>query len=347
MRAVILAGGRGTRLRPLTVYTPKPIVPVVNRPFLLYQVEILKRAGVQDITLSLNYQPDKIVHLLGDGSELGVNLTYVTESSPLGTAGAYRYAAGDSSETTIVLNGDILTDLVVKNLIDAHLESKNDATICLAPVEDPTSYGVVEIDKGGKVKNFREKPKIEDLKTNDDNLINAGIYVLESKILELIPKDEKRSFEYDVFPTILERSMNFGSFVFESEYWCDIGTPAKYLLGHLDFLEGKVRRFDRPKRSETAEIATSSEIDAKSVIGDNCEIKPGATIINSVIGGGVHIEEKAVVENSVIWAHSRISNSAEIKGAIIAKGCYVGKNVVVSEGSVLGDKTSLTDYTKV
>ncbi|MDH3492506.1 MAG: NDP-sugar synthase [Acidobacteriota bacterium] len=347
MKALILAGGKGTRLRPLTVYTPKPIVPVVNRPFLLYQVEILRRAGVKDIVLSLNYQPNKIQHELGDGSEYGVKLQYVTEPQPMGTAGAYRYASDDSDEATIVLNGDILTDLVVKTLIDDHMNSKADATICLKAVEDPAAFGSVDTDKDRRVTGFREKPKPEEISRDAENLINAGIYILDPKILDLIPKDTNCSFEYDVFPRILEKQYRFRGFDLKDSYWCDIGTPEKYLQAHGDFLAGRVRRFHIEQKSESADIATSAIVDSASVIGKDSIIKPSASVINSVIGKGVHVEERAVVKDSVIWAHSRISHSAEITGAVIAKGCYVGKNAIMSKGTVLGDKSSLTDYTKV
>jgi mannose-1-phosphate guanylyltransferase len=163
MQALILAGGKGTRLRPLTVYTPKPIVPVLNKPFLLYQIEILRRAGIKDITLSLSYQPDKIERLLGNGSEYGVNLRFITEPSPMGTGGAYKFAAEAIRETTVVFNGDILTDLDISKVVKFHTEKKAEATIVLTPVEDPSAYGLVETDNDLKVLRFREKPKPEEL----------------------------------------------------------------------------------------------------------------------------------------------------------------------------------------
>lgn len=345
MKALILAGGKGTRLRPLTVYTPKPIVPVVNRPFLLYQIEILRRAGIEDITLSLNYQPDKIERLLGTGGEFGVNINYVTEPQPMGTAGAYKYAANGIDEPMVVLNGDILTDLIIAKVIGQHQESNAEATICLTPVENPSAYGLVETDPDNNVLRFLEKPKAEELETLTTNTINAGIYVLEPSILDLIPEGENFSFEYNVFPDILAQNKTFCAYIM-NDYWCDIGTPEKYLQAHKDFLAGKIKRFELENGSEF-EQATSTFIDKKSIIGKDCIIKPNAKIINSVLGQGVHIEERATIENSVIWSHSRIANSAEVHDSILARSCYVGKNVIVSQGSVLGDKTSLTDYTKV
>lgn len=346
MQAVILAGGKGTRLRPLTVYTPKPIVPVVNRPFLLYQIEVLRRAGIKNITLSLSYQPDKIEDVLGDGSEYGVELRFITEPNPLGTGGAYRFAADELRETTVVLNGDILTDFDLSTILSFHREKGSAATLALKSVEDPRTYGLVESDTDGRILRFIEKPKPEDLDELAVNTINAGIYVLEPAILDLIPKGENRSFEYDVFPEIMGRKMPFFTYVLDSEYWRDIGTPASYLTAHHDFLDGTIKGFDL-ERSQHTDIATAAIVDSRSVLGDDCVIKPGARVSNSVLGPGVHVEEKAIVENSVIWAHTRISTAADIRDAVIGRRCHIGRNVVVSAGSVLGDKTALTDYTKV
>ncbi|CAN5535113.1 NDP-sugar synthase [soil metagenome] len=346
MQALILAGGKGTRLRPLTVYTPKPIVPVVNRPFLLYQIEILQRAGIYDITLSLSYQPDKIEQILGNGSDFGVNLRYITEPSPMGTGGAYKFASEALRETTIVFNGDILTNLNLSKVIDFHLAKGAVATLSLVPVDDPSRYGLAEIDSDSRIKRFIEKPKGDELDTLTVNTINAGIYVLEPSILDLIAKDTNRSFEYDVFPDILSRDLPFFGYEMKGEYWLDIGTPESYLRAHHDFLAGKISGFEI-ERTNDSDVATRAEIDKISVIGEGCSIKPGVHITNSVIGPGVHIEEKAVIENSVIWSHTRVSSAAEIRGAVIGRSCHVGRNAVVGPGTVLGDKTALTDYTKV
>jgi len=346
MQALILAGGKGTRLRPLTVYTPKPIVPVLNKPFLLYQIEILQRAGIKDITLSLSYQPDKIEQLLGDGSEYGVNLRFVTEPSPMGTGGAYKFAADAIRETTIVFNGDILTDLDISEVINLHKAKKAQATLVLVAVENPSAYGLVETDAEGSVLRFREKPKPEEIEALTTNNINAGIYVLEPEILDLIPKGENCSFEYNVFPGILSNQRPFYAFIMNNQYWRDIGTPASYLEVHHDFLNGKIKGFEIGK-STNADIATAAIVDKHSIIGDDCIIKPNARVINSILGTGVHVEEKATIENSVVWSHTRVSSAAEIRGAIVGRSCYLGRNVTVSKGAVLGDKTSLTDYTKV
>ena len=346
MQALILAGGKGTRLRPLTVYTPKPIVPVLNRPFLVYQIEILRRAGIKDITLSLSYQPNKIEDLLGDGSDYGVNLRYVTEPAPMGTGGAYKFAADQIRETTVVFNGDILTDLDIFKVIGFHQRKRAEATIVLTPVENPSAYGLVETDEESKVLQFLEKPKPEEVFRLTTKNINAGVYILEPSVLDTIPEGENYSFEYNVFPELLNRRKSFYAFVMEGNYWRDIGTPQSYLQAHHDFLGGQIKGF-KTKSSEKSDVATAAVVDKTSIIDENCVIKPNAKIINSVIGAGVHVEEKSVIENSVIWAHTRVSSQAHIKNAIIGRSCYIGRNVSISENSVLGDKTSLTDYTQI
>ena len=343
MQALILAGGKGTRLRPLTVYTPKPIVPICNRPFLLYQIDTLRRAGVTDITLSLSYQPEKIEQQLGDGSQFGVKLKYTVEPQPMGTAGAYKFAEDLIREPTVVFNGDILTDLDLKTVIRQHKERNAIATIVLTPVEDASAYGVVETEADGRVRRFLEKPKPEE---TDCKNINAGTYVLEPGVLDLIPKGENHSFEYGLFPTLLKKAELFFAHIPQRTYWMDIGTPARYLQAHQDLLANRVTRFHMKDRRGDFDSATHSEIDELSIIADDCTLKPGVQIVNSVLGAGCYIEERARIENSVIWSHTRVGTAAQIKDAIIGRGCHIGRSTLVGPGAVLGDKTSLTDYTK-
>ena len=251
MQALILAGGKGTRLRPLTVYTPKPIVPICNRPFLLYQIDTLRRAGIKDITLSLSYQPHKIEQLLGDGSDYGVNLKYTVEPQPMGTAGAYKYAEELIREPTVVFNGDILTDLDLKAVIREHNARKATATIVLTPVDNPSAYGLVETEPDGRVHRFLEKPKPDEITVNT---INAGTYILEPRVLDYIPAGENHSFEYGLFPTLLEKGEPFFAHIPQRTYWIDIGTPERYLQAHMDLLaesrrphsyQGAAREFRR------------------------------------------------------------------------------------------------------
>lgn len=344
MQALILAGGKGTRLRPLTLFTPKPVIPICNRPFLLYQIDTLKRAGITDITLSLSYQPQKIEQQLGDGSEFGVNLKYTVEPQPMGTSGAYKFAEDLIREPTVVFNGDILTDLDLKAVIRQHNERKATATIVLTPVSNPSAYGLVETEEDGRVRRFLEKPKAEEITCNT---INAGTYVLEPKVLDYIPAGENHSFEYGLFPTLLEKCEPFFAHVPQRVYWMDIGTPARYMQAHDDLLNNRVTRIHIKERRGNFDVATRAEIDELSMIGDDCVIKPGAEIINSVLGPGCYVEERARVENSVIWAHTRIGTSAQVNGAIAGRGCHIGRSANVTAGAVLGDKTTLTDYTQL
>ncbi len=342
MQALILAGGKGTRLRPLTVYTPKPVVPICNRPFLLYQIDTLRRAGITDITLSLSYQPNKIEQLLGDGSDYGVKLRYTVEPQPMGTAGAYKYAEELIREPTVVFNGDILTDLDLKAVIREHKERKALATIVLAPVENPSAYGLVETENDGRIRRFLEKPKADEITVNT---INAGTYVLEPKVLDYIPAGENHSFEYGLFPRLLDQKEAFYAHIPNRTYWIDIGTPERYLQVHQDLLANRVTRIHIKDRRGKFDEATRAEIDERSIIGDDCQIKPGAEIINSVLGPGCFLEERARVENSIIWPHTRLGTAATVSNAIVGRGCHIGRSASVGPGSVLGDKTSLTDYT--
>ena len=225
-------------------------------------------------------------------------------------------------------------------------KKRAEATIVLTPVENPSAYGLVETDAERKVLRFLEKPKPEELENLTTKNINAGIYVLEPTVLDLIPKGENYSFEYNLFPALLEKKKAFFAFVMENEYWRDIGTAESYLNAHQDFINEKIKGFEIAN-GENCDIATAAFVSENSVIGNNCIIKPNAKIINSVLGEGVHVEEKAVIENSIIWAHTHIANSAEISHAVIGRSCYIGQSASVGKGAVLGDKTSLTDYTKV
>src|SRR5579871_6592442 len=201
MKGLILAGGKGTRLRPLTINTPKPIVPVANSPFLLYQVDLMRSAGIEDIILSLSYQPRKIEDLLKDGTDYGVRIRYAVETSPLGTGGAFKNAEQHIDSTTLVFNGDVMTSIDLPAVIARHRELNAVATIVLTPVDNPSAYGLVETNAEGWVQRFVEKPSSSEITCNT---INAGIYLLEPSVLRYMPKNEPYSFERGLFPTLLE-----------------------------------------------------------------------------------------------------------------------------------------------
>jgi NDP-sugar pyrophosphorylase family protein len=343
MQALILAGGKGTRLRPLTMHTPKPIVPIANRPLLLYQLELLKRAEVRDVILSLSYQPQKIEDKLLDGTDHSVRINYVVETIPLGTAGAFRNAAGLIRETTVVLNGDVLTDIDLDEVLALHRERDAAATIVLAPVPDPTEYGFVETDDAGRVKRFVEKPEPEAVTADT---INAGIYVFEPRVLDYIPEGEPFMFEYDVFPKLLEAGEAFYGYTWRG-YWRDVGSAPSYWQANMDVLAGRVKLLDRLPAERGEKFDASVEIDALSVVDPSCTLKAGVQIINSVVSRNCYIEERARIENSVMRGGTRIGQQATIAGAVIGKGCHIGRAVTVGGHAVLGDKSVVADYSQI
>jgi mannose-1-phosphate guanylyltransferase len=342
MQALILAGGKGLRLRPLTIHTPKPIVPVANRPFLHYQIELLKRAGITDITLSLSYQPNKIEELFGDGSEHGVKIRYTVEAEPLGTAGAFKHALAGSRAATVVLNGDILTNLNIAEVVAYHHRKEATATIVTVPVDTPSLYGMVESDDQGRVTRYVEKPNPEAVTALT---INAGVYVLEPSTLDLIPGEESYSFELGVFPKLVETGARFFAFEWH-DYWLDIGAPQRYLQAHDDLLHGRIRTFQLTRQPFTPAHGEpeSVKVDKTSIVHPTCTLKPGVEIINSVLGANCVIEERARIENSVLWSSTRVGNSAVVRRSFVGKGGIIGRNSSI-EGAILGDKSSLTDYT--
>jgi NDP-sugar pyrophosphorylase family protein len=342
MQALILAGGKGTRLRPLTMHTPKPIVPIANQPFLLYQLELLKRADVRDVILSLSYQPHKIEDKLGDGADYNVRISYAVESSPLGTAGAYRNAASLISETTVVFNGDVLTDIDMNEVIRFHREHQAVATIVLAPVPNPTAYGLVETEKDGRVRRFLEKPKPEEVTCDT---INAGIYILEPRVLDYVPEGEPFMFEYGVFPQLLDSKEPFFAYIWRG-YWRDIGTASSYLQANLDVIAGRVKLLEPPSAERGEKFDATAEIEAPSAVDPSCTLKAGVQIINSVVSRNCYIEERARIENSVVRGGTRVGGGSTVQGAVIGKGCHIGRAVEI-KGAVLGDKSVVTDYSQV
>ncbi|MEP7274131.1 MAG: NDP-sugar synthase, partial [Acidobacteriota bacterium] len=315
-----------------------------NRPFLLYQIDLLKRAGITDITLSLSYQPGRIEEILGNGEEFGVSLQYTVEVSPLGTAGAYRKAGEKLSESVIVLNGDTLTSLDLADVIACHREKTASATIVLAPVDNPTPYGLVETEPNGRVRGFREKPRPDEIR---GNTINAGIYILEPHVLSLVPEDQPFSFEYQLFPLLLERNEAFFAYVWYG-YWLDIGTPSRYLQANLDVLDERLNghQVDLAGSAQSRDEGERTRIDDVSIIHPSCTIRAGAEIKRSVLGPNCLVEERARIEDSVLWAGSRVGPSSLVRNSVVGRSGIVGRNAAV-ENAILGDKSSLTDYTTV
>ena len=342
MKGLILAGGKGTRLRPLTINTPKPVVPVANAPFLLYQIDLMRSAGIDEIILSLSYQPRKIEDLLKDGSDYGVTIRYAVEGTPLGTGGAFKNAEEQIDSTTVVFNGDVLTSLDLNATIARHKATGAVATLVLTPVDNPSAYGLVETDADGRVLRFIEKPGPDEITTHN---INAGVYVLEPSVLKYMPKGEPYSFERGLFPTLLEKKERVQSFVLDG-YWIDIGTPQNYLEVHHDILAGKFRSSRVPVNAASETVSTSALVDPRSILDTDVTIRPGARIENSVIGRKCKIGESVHIIDSVIWPGTTIDADARISGSIVGKGCMIGHSAVLNPGTVLGDKTVITDFSQ-
>ncbi len=350
MTAVILAGGKGTRLRPLTLHTPKPIVPILTRPFLALQIELLKETGIDEIVLSLSYQPRRIEEIFGDGSDLGVRIHYTMELEPLGTAGAVKNAAPLLTSRIVVFNGDVLSDLDLGAVLSFHEEVGAKATIVLAPVANPSAYGLVETDDAGRVLRFLEKPGYDEITCDT---INAGVYILEPELLGYIPAGESYSFERGFFPHLLRESVPFYAYVHRG-YWIDIGTPEKYLKVHRDILSGVLpfREF-HPNAGGTyvdpeATVEAGSRLTGPAYIGAGSVVKARAVVEPyAVIGPNCRIEEGATVADSVLWANVRIGEEARVDGAILGRSAHVGHHAFVGRGAVLGDKSVITDYSRL
>jgi NDP-sugar pyrophosphorylase family protein len=349
MKAILLAGGKGSRLRPLTIHTPKPIVPIFNRPFLHYQIDLLKQVPeIDEVILSLNYQPRRIEEVFGDGQDVGIRIRYVVEPAPLGTGGAVKYAGDKLTDSVVVFNGDVLTQIDLAAVMQLHRERKAKATIVLTPVDNPTAYGLVETDSDGNIRRFLEKPRPDEITTNN---INAGIYVLEPDTFDRIPSDVSWSIERSYFPSLIERGETFVGFVYDG-YWIDIGTPEKYTQVHRDIMDGRYAASpfnESPVRtwvSPTARVEDGAVIQGPCFIDDGALVKAGARIAPySVIGRQTQIDANAQIDGAIIWPNCRISEEAVVRDAIVGRNCHIGRNVTVKPGAVLGDKTTLTEYT--
>lgn len=351
MKAILLAGGKGTRLRPLTIHTPKPIVPIFNRPFLHYQIDLLKQVPeIDEVILSLNYQPRRIEEIFGDGTDLGIKIRYVVEPAPLGTAGAIKYAGDKLTESVVVFNGDVLTEVDLAAVIALHRERRARATIVLTPVENPTAYGLVETDAQGNIRRFLEKPRPEEITTD---LINAGIYVLEPDTFDRIPDAVSWSIERSYFPSLVERSETFVAYTYRG-YWIDIGTPDKYIQVHRDIMGGRFHAVPfKGAGSDFAWVSPDARVEDGATMQGPCFIDEGALVKagahigrNSVIGRQTHVEEDARVDGTIVWSNSRIGREAVVEDAILGRHCHIGRNARVTPGTVLGDKSSLTDFTR-
>ena len=317
MQALVLVGGFGTRLQPLTLTTPKQMLPIVGRPMIEHVVEHLAAHGVTEVVLSLGFAPEAFQEAYPDGQCAGMPLHYAIEPEPLDTAGAVRFAALDAGidDTFLVLNGDVLTGLDVSALVERHNSFGAQGTLHLTPVDDPSRYGVVPTDTDGRVLGFIEKPAPG---TAPTNWINAGTYVFEPTVLDHIAAGRRVSVEREVFPALAETGRLFA---WESaDYWIDTGTPATYLQAQLDFLDGR----RGPAHCGLDETATVDGTVERSEIGANCVVETGAVVRNSVLLAGAHAAAGAVIEGSIVGWGATVGAGATVRNlSVIGHGAKV------------------------
>lgn len=346
MKAVILVGGQGTRMRPLTDHLPKNIVPLCGTPFLTYQIEYLKGVGIRDIVFSIGYRPKDIRKVYGDGRRLGVKIHYALEKEPLGTAGAIKNSEKFvTGHPLVVLNGDILTDIPLKKMIAFHYQKKNQATLGLFRVEDPTAYGLVLLDEKARIVRFLEKPKPEEVVTDT---INAGVYIFEPEVLARIPSGVAYSAERALFPGLLEARVPFGGFVWKG-YWQDIGTPRKYLTTQWDVLNGFFPVYGRYRKKGKGlylgpgvRIGKGAVVRGPALVGSGCVISPGAKILPySVLGEKCVIGRGSVVSKSLLWDGVQVGESVQLEEVVLGRHCVVPSGALVPGNTVLGDRSKL------
>ncbi len=347
--AVILVGGEGTRLRPLTARTPKPMLPLVDRPLLAYTFEHLARHGVDRAILSCGYLPTQIEAHFSDRHG-NLALSYRVEPTPLGTGGGIRFGAEGISETFVALNGDVLHGADLGAMLAFHRERGAAGTILLAPVDDPSRYGLVRCAEDGRVRAFVEKPRAEEI---DTNLINAGLYVLEPEVLDLVEPGRPVSIERDVFPRLVEAGSLYGFRL--DGYWRDIGTPESYLDAHCDVLErnfpselGDLLGPDYTLVASGAQVAAGARLVPPVYVGAAAVIEEGARVGSlAVVGAGAWVGARAVIDSSVIAAGARVGETTSVIGSIVGEqaeigaGCEIRGLSVVGPGAKLGERNML------
>jgi mannose-1-phosphate guanylyltransferase len=346
--AVVLVGGEGTRLRPLTLERPKPVLPLLGRPLLAYVLERLADAGVTRVIFGCGYLPDPIQACFGERAH-GLALEYVVEPRPMGTAGGIRHAArGRVSDTFLALNGDILADAPLADLVAAHRERGATATIALTPVDDPSRYGLVRTAADGSVVGFLEKPEPGQI---DTDLINAGAYVLEASVLDLIEDGRAVSIERETFPSLVGAGLYA---LRQPGYWSDVGTPASYIAAHHDLLAGRIRSRLPGLMPGARWIDDGATVSTEAVLEAPCHVASGAVVAAGVhVGGGssvalgAEIEEGARLLGAVVQERARVGEHAVVEAAIVGPRAVIGAGAHVEPGAVIGPGVAIAAGTRV
>ncbi|MDD5593596.1 MAG: NDP-sugar synthase [Candidatus Margulisbacteria bacterium] len=346
MKALIMAAGYGTRLEPLTLAVPKPMVPIVNFPTMRHNLELLKKHGFTDITANIHYHPEQIENYFGDGSKFGVNLVYSFEEKLLGTAGGVKFMAEEIAgidETFVVLSSDALTDINLNRLVEFHKKKNALVTIALTRVAEVSEFGVVIQDNEGRITGFQEKPKPEAALSD---LANTGIYVFEPAVLKMIPGGFY-DFGRELFPRLIgEKAAIYGYQMVE--YWSDVGGLDKYIQSNYDAMKGAVQiRIPGAKKGkstwigERENIHASARFEGSVIIGDHCRLGKDVYIKDAVIGDKCVIEDGCAVTGSVLWSNVTVCGRAEIRDAVIGGFCHIGEKAQVPAGSVISNRCTI------
>ncbi|MBR2861036.1 MAG: NTP transferase domain-containing protein [Clostridia bacterium] len=350
MQAIILAGGIGSRLKPLTENLPKPMIPLLNKPLMEYTVELLKRHNLTNIGVTVMFLPQKIKEHFADGNAWRIDMSYFQESTPLGTAGSVKMAENQLEETFLVISGDALTNVDLTKILEFHNSKEADVTIVLSKQENPLEYGVVLTDKEGRVTSFLEKPQWENVVSNT---VNTGIYVINKSVLSKVPKNQFFDFSRDLFPLLMQENAKIFGFITE-DYWCDLGTPKAYLQAHSDLLAGKVfgKKYENVLE-ENVVLSAETKLIPPVYIGKNT-ILSGSNVIgpNAVIGND-SILDNVKIKNSVLWnknilsysdlTDSAVGENSKIYKAHLEGGNIIGSNAKLKENSHLSFGTSVSD----
>ncbi len=352
MKAVVMAGGEGTRLRPLTSSRPKPLVPVLNKPCMQHTIELLKRHGITDIVVTLYYLADEIEGYFGDGSELGVNLIYTVEDTPLGTAGSVKKAEEYlKDDTFIIVSGDALTDLDVDKALAFHREKQSMATLVLQHVDNPLEFGVVITDDGGRIRRFLEKPSWGEVFSDT---VNTGMYILEPSIFAYMEPEKNYDWSSDIFPQLLTDEKPMFGYVL-GEYWTDVGSLQQYRQAQYEMLGGMTQLPIEGRREGGSvwigagtEIDPSAQIIGPVCIGKNCRIKAGAHIgPETVIGDNCLIEENATLQRAIVWDSNYIGARSQLTACTVCFRCTIKDDVIIQEGAVIGDRCHIEDGSNI
>lgn len=335
LKAVVLAGGEGTRLKPLTYKRPKPLIPIAGEPCIDYMIKSLVTAGFSRVIITTGYMSDTLIKSIGDGKKFGASILYAFEESPAGTAGAVKNVSEFLDKTFVVASGDVLADVDIKAIYDYHREKKAVATMALTEVQNPTEFGIVGLDDDNRIIKFKEKPKEDEVFSN---LINAGIYVLEPEVLDFIPKDQMFDFSKNVFPALLENKIPLYGMTIPG-LWMDIGRPSDVLAATFEVVERN------GKEMKIGDI----NIKGKIIVGEGVKFENDIKIIGpSFIGNGIELGRGSVLEKVCVYDNVKIDRGVTINNSIIMSGTYLGwrcevVNSVVSNNCTLEDDVKITD----